>query len=259
LTGNQPTNATRAEKRKAAADAIKAANTPAEAAAVLLPEDTPKPKRNKVRVMQVPRNKKTEDPPIPAEEPIVLTPKETPKSKKAKLHIVKVQKTNKTADPADEVVNTASKRGGGPDGKPGKKARKTKEEKAKTPTATKPAEQVIIQEEEQPMKAGKKAKKMDEDAEKANDQIIPEYKLSGKSILIKPPSQAKIPDQIASIKEAIKGKQLNAKQLEEFNKLVNLEDPFNYEQKDTMKTLYTKAVYDRATKQKGGGRGQALY
>ena len=91
---------------------------------------------------------------------------------------------------------------------------------------------------------------MDEDEEKANDQIIPEYNVSGKSILIKPPSQAKIPDKIASIKEATKGKQLNAMQLEEFNKLVNLEDPFNYKQKDTMKPLYKDVVYHRARKAK---------
>ena len=108
------------------------------------------------------------------------------------------------------------------------------------------------------MKAGKKAKKMDEeDEEKAKDQIIPE--LSGKSIFIKPPGQAKVPEQIASIKEAIKGKELSAKQLEEFNKLVNLEDPFDYNQKDTMKTLYKEIVYDKASKVKGGGRRQALY
>ena len=172
--------------------------------------------------------------------PIVL-PKETPKSQKAaKVRIVKVQNKNKTADPdtpkpADEVLTTASKRGGGPDGKPGKKARKTKEEKARTPITTKPAEQVMVHEEEQPMKAGKKAKKTDdEDAEKSNDQILPEYKLSGKSIFIKPPGQAKIPEQIASVKEAIKGKELSAKQLEHFKKLVNLEDPYDYEQKDFM-------------------------
>ena len=99
----------------------------------------------------------------------------------------------------------------------------------------------------------------DEDEEKSNDQIIPQYKLSGKSILIKPPSQANIPDQTASIKEAIKGKQLNAKQLEEFNKLVDSEDPFCYKQKDTMKTLYKDVLYDRARKVKGGGRHQAIY
>ena len=98
-----------------------------------------------------------------------------------------------------------------------------------------------------------------DDEEKANDQIIPQYKLSGKSIFIKPPAQAKIPEQIASIKEAIKGKALSAKQLEEFNKLVNLEDPFDYNQKDTMKTLYKEIVYDKASKVKGGGRRQALY
>ena len=99
----------------------------------------------------------------------------------------------------------------------------------------------------------------DEDEEKSNDQIIPQYKLSGKSILIKPPGQAKIPDQIASIKEAMKGKELSAKQLEQFNKLVNLEDPFDYNQKDTMKTFYKDIVYDHASKVKGGGRRQATY
>ena len=37
------------------------------------------------------------------------------------------------------------------------------------------------------------------------------------------------------------------------------EDPFNYKQKDTMKTLYKDVLYDRARKVKGGGRHQAIY
>ena len=57
LVGKQPGKLTRAEKRKVENDAIKAANTPAEAAPILLPEDTPIPKRNKVHVVKVTKKK----------------------------------------------------------------------------------------------------------------------------------------------------------------------------------------------------------
>ena len=159
-----------------------------------------------------------------------------------------MKQTAEAPEPADEVVNTASKRGGGPDGKPGKKAKKTKEEKAKRPARASSPEQEIMPAEEQlasSSSAGKKAKK---DEEKPVPTVI------------KPPSQAKVPDQIAAIKLAIKGNDLDDEQVKKFRKLDD-GNKLDKGEEISLKELYKQVVYDRGkpSGQKGGGRIQRAY
>ena len=97
------------------------------------------------------------------------------------------------------------------------------------------------------MKAGKKAKKEEE-----KPGLCP-FKL------IKPPSQAKVLDQIASIKQAIKGKELDDEQVKMFRKLEESEEALGHDDIERLKGLYAKAVYDKATPSRGGGRMQRVY
>jgi hypothetical protein len=105
--------------------------------------------------------------------------------------------------------------------------------------------------------AEKKAKKTEKPIADDDDELP-----ISKSIPIKPPGQAKVPDQIAAIKIAIKGKELDGEQLKKFRKIEKVddsEDSLDKEDKITLKDLYKEVVYDKAKPQKGGGRRQAIY
>ena len=239
MIGKQPGKLTRAEKRKMENDAIQAADTPAEAAAVLLPEQTTTNKKQRISVKRKPR----------PGDPVAVVPSATPEPSipKPKPSMVKRTPTTKPPDepqPKPAVAQIIKPRA---------------ISQVKKPKMTEPEVQISASSSRGPgtdAPAGKKAKKADNPI--ADDDELP----TSKSISIKPPGQAKVPDQMAAIKIAIKGKELDGEQLKKFRKIEKVddsEDSLDKEDKITLKDLYKEAVYDKAKPQKGGGRRQAIY
>ena len=106
--------------------------------------------------------------------------------------------------------------------------------------------------EEQPAKNHQQEK-----AKKAEDTIPDDELPISKSILIKSPGQAKVPDQIAAVRAAIKGKDLDEEQVRKFRKIEIPDDEdgktLKPEDKIRIKDLYKEGVWKKATPQKGGG------
>ena len=246
---------TRAEKRKAAADAIQAASTAADASAILLPDDATPPKKQKTLAKRKPKPVEAIISPSAAPEPSVPKPKPS---------MVKRKPTSKPPDPEEPQPKPAVAKIIKPRAIAQVKKPKMTEPRPSRAVPTKvdePEVQISASSSRGPgpeAPAGKKAKKTEKPIADDDDDELP----ISKSIPIKPPGQAKVPDQIAAIKIAIKGKELDEEQLKKFRKIEKAddsEDPLDTEEKRTLKDLYKEAVYDRAKPQKGGGRRQAIY
>ena len=246
---------TRAEKRKAAADAIQAASTAADASAILLPDDATPPKKQKTLAKRKPKPVEAIISPSAAPEPSVPKPKPS---------MVKRKPTSKPPDPEEPqpkpaVAKVIKPRAIAQVKKP--KMTEPRQSRALPTKVDEPEVQISASSSRGPgpeAPAGKKAKKTEKPIADDDDDELP----ISKSIPIKPPGQAKVPDQIAAIKIAIKGKELDEEQLKKFRKIEKAddsEDPLDTEEKRTLKDLYKEAVYDRAKPQKGGGRRQAIY